>query len=514
MPLAKNPLIERGELANPAPPLGRMAATKPQGTPVTTSKPVLLVNPNRMKPAVAPLALDYLADALERQGLEVAPLDLCFAPDPAVAIAEGLSQLDPILVAVTVRNTDDVYMASQDFFIPRLKEITDAIKELTQAPIVLGGAGFSVAPEAILDFCDLEWGLWGEGETALPELAQRLAQGKPFRDIPGLVYRNGPRFRRNPPRFLPLHQTPAPQRGFVELGRYFQEGGQGNIETKRGCPQACTYCADPVGKGRQSRLRSPATVADEVEQLLSLGIDTLHLCDSEFNIPEDHAQAVCQELIGRGLGKKVKWYAYLAPAPFSRELATLMRRAGAVGVDFGADSGHAGILRRLGRDFGPEQLAETARLCHQEGLIFMYDLLLGGPGETRETLAETIELMKRLSPHRVGVSLGVRLFPGTALARQVKKEGPLEANPNLRGQVRSNDSLLAPIFYLSAALGDDAEDYLRRLIGGDERFFLPSAEAADQNYNYNDNSVLVEAIRKGYRGAYWDILRRLAEASS
>jgi radical SAM superfamily enzyme YgiQ (UPF0313 family) len=252
-------------------------------------------------------------------------------------------------------------------------------------------------------------------------------------------------------------------------------------------------------------------VVEEMSRLLEAGIDHLHLCDSEFNLPPFHAVEVCRQIIQRGLGTKVRWYTYASPVPFSDAMAALFRRAGCVGINFGVDSGVDSLLRILGRDFTVEDLQRTAAICHRQGIIFMYDLLLGGPGETRESLRQTIELMKRLSPHRVGASLGVRIFPGTKLAEMVRKEGPLSRNPSIRGAVDGNTSFFAPVFFLSSALEPEPEQYLAQLIDGDERFFIGAKSDVDQNYNYNDNSLLVQAIKRGYRGAFWDILRRISE---
>jgi len=286
----------------------------------------------------------------------------------------------------------------------------------------------------------------------------------------------------------------------------------GAIETNRGCPQQCIYCADPLGKGKRIRLRSPASVADEIEALLKMEIDHFHFCDSEFNLPPAHARDVCLEIIRRGFGAKIRWYAYCSPVPFSEELAVLFERAGCAGINFGVDSANDQMLRTLGRDFTVEEVVRTAQLCHHQGIIFMYDLLLGGPGETRDSLRETIKTMKRLSPSRVGTSLGIRIYPGTALAAMVRKQGPIEQNPNLQGaRDKLDKTFFAPIFYLSSALGEDAPEYLASLIAGDERFYSNFPNAGNKNYNYNENILLVQAIRDGYRGAFWDILRRLGE---
>jgi radical SAM superfamily enzyme YgiQ (UPF0313 family) len=266
-----------------------------------------------------------------------------------------------------------------------------------------------------------------------------------------------------------------------------------------------------VAKGKKYRLRPPEAVVDEIEVLVKKGIYHFHLCDSEFNLPYEHAVAICEEIIRRGLGPKLAWYGYLSPSPFDSELAALMKRAGCAGIDFGVDSGCDEILKNLGRDFTVDEIVKTASICHRYEIVFMYDLLLGGPGETKETIRKTIKLMKKIKPSRVGLSVGVRIYPGTPLGEMVKKEGVSPHNPALFGKVRGNENFLEPIFYISPEVGPGINAYIGELIGGDERFFFASPDEVSQNYNYNENSVLVEAIKKGYRGAFWDILRKIKE---
>ena len=472
---------------------------------------VLLVNPNRLRPPVAPLALDYMADVLRARKIEVTLLDLCFEPDPLAAVADTLRRVEPMLVAVTLRNTDNCYLASGQSFLPEFAEVVAAIRRSTSASVVLGGSGYSVSPSSILDALGADYGIAGDGEIPLAMLVEALASGNGLSGVPGLVWREGGEVRQNPPWMGPLESLPTRTRMLLDNRRYFAEGGQGGIETKRGCDRCCIYCADPVGKGRRVRPRSPAQVADEFEALLKQGVDHVHLCDSEFNVPASHALAVCEELTRRGLGERLRWYTYAKPGGVTPDLAGAMRRAGCVGVNFGADSGDDRILAELGRDFRSADLWETAAACREAGIACMYDLLLGGPGETRESIATTIDLLKRISPDRVGVSLGMRIYHGTAVAERLRAEGPMAGNPNLKGAVEDNDGFRAPVFYLSCALGDDAPDYVAGLVGGDRRFFFPTAEAGTEAYNYSNNERLVEAIRRGYRGAYWDILRRLSE---
>ena len=472
---------------------------------------VALVNPNRMKPGVAPIGLDYLAGSMAADGHEVGILDICFSADWQADVDSYFRAHQPGVVGLTIRNTDDCYFASQDFFIPFFKEVVERIRRATDAPIVLGGSGLSVAPGAIMELAGADYAVTGDGEVAFSLLAAKLESREEPSDVPGLTFRTPAGLASNPPTWMDMADLPVRTRGWLDNRRYFAEGGQAGVETKRGCDRKCIYCADPVGKGRTCRLRSPSQVVGEIRALLNQGMDCFHLCDSEFNIPLGHAEAVCREVIGSGLAGKFRWYTYASPAPFTDELAALMRCAGCAGIDFGVDSGDDGVLRSLGRDFGTEDVRRTAEICHRHGITFMYDLLVGGPGETRESVKRTIALMKEIEPNRVGVSVAVRIYNGTALGRMVRREGIAASNPSLHGRIGDNEDFLLPIYYISPKVGIEVVDNIADLIGGDQRFLYASMDQIDRNYNYNDNSVLVQAIRKGYRGAYWDILRRVQE---
>lgn len=334
---------------------------------------VVLVNTNMIEPLVAPIGLDYVAESLACDGFDVDLLDLALVEgDWREAVRSRLADGTPGVVGVTFRNTDDCYMASGQSFLPLLKHVLDEIRSHTDAPLVIGGAGFSVMPELVLEEVGVDVGVWGEGEGSFGPLADRLLAGDRIDDIPNLVFRDGTGWRRTAVSYAPLALLPQRTRRFVNNRAYFERGGQGSIETKRGCSQKCVYCADPVGKGSAQRLRPARAVADEMEALLAQGVDCLHFCDSEFNLPEHHARAVCEAIVERGLGDRLTWYAYAAPAPFSSDLARLMRRAGCVGIDFGADSGSDEQLKRLGRRHRAEDLTATADACREAGIVFMY----------------------------------------------------------------------------------------------------------------------------------------------
>jgi len=190
-----------------------------------------------------------------------------------------------------------------------------------------------------------------------------------------------------------------------------------------------------------------------------------------------------------------------------------MRKAGCVGIDFTGDSASGLMLNTYRQPHLKEDLASAVKLCRANNMKVMIDLLLGGPGETPDTVAETIEFVKQIDPDCAGASLGVRIYPGTEMADIVANEGPAETNPNIRRKYGGPVDLFKPTFYISSDLGPEPARLAKQLIAGNKRFFEPTPEITDSaeatDHNYNDNTELVEAIKKGARGAYWDILHQL-----
>jgi len=476
-----------------------------------------LINSNRMVPPIAPVGLDYVAGAARRAGVDVDLLDLGLAESPDNAVAQHFARRQPELVGISVRNVDDCFWPSGASFLPVIEKTIAAVRASTDAPIVLGGVGFSIFAREIVEHAGAEFGIRGDGEAAIVVLLGELRGDRRFDRVPGLIYRDGRTMRANDPAWP--HELSVPTaRDTVDNATYFRLGGQIGVETKRGCYRQCVYCADPLAKGPAARTRSPGEVADEVEALLAQGVDVLHLCDSEFNVPADHALAVCDELVRRRLPRRVRWYTYMAVTPFDAELARRMALAGCVGINFTGDAAAQSMLAFYRQPHRKEDLARAVSLCRKHDMAVMLDLLLGGPGETPDTLAETIRFVKQIGPDCAGAALGIRVYPNTALARILLAEGPLEANSGIRRRYDGPIDLLQPTFYIAPALGDRPAQLVRELIDRDDRFFPPEDGTGDAesdaqgDHNYNENQILADAIAAGARGAYWDILRKLRAA--
>lgn len=496
---------------------------------------ITLINTNLMRPPIAPIGLDYIATSLRAAGVDTGILDLGLTADPNAALGEYFACHSPQLVGLSFRNLDDAFWPSMQSFLPVLRRIVEQTRRLTAAPIVLGGTGFSVFPQRILEYAGGDYGIHGDGEAGMLALAQALQNKRPLQAVQGLVWPDGHQIRANEPCWPESPRIPT-TRDAIDNPTYFRLGGQIGLETKRGCNRQCIFCADVLTKGAAVRMRSPIDVADEAESLLRQGIDVLHLCDAEFNIPYEHAMAVCREFIARGLGERVRWYAYLAVLPFDRPLALAMRRAGCVGINFTGPAASDTMLAAYRQPHRQQDIAETIHASRDSGITTMIDLMFGGPGETPQTVADAIGFVKGLPVDVVGAGVGVRLHPSMPITQLVTAEAPLQGNPGIRRCYDGPIDMMQPTFYISPALGCQPARLVCDCIAGDKRFFEPSDEVSSRQdnpaghsnteppsaapggpgaatesrgYNYNDNDPLVRAIAGGARGAYWDILRNL-----
>lgn len=419
-------------------------------------KRVALVNPIRQRRGVAPVALEYLMSGLRRRGIESEVLDLCYCRDSAGEVRRFFQSRPFDLVGVTFRNLDDVWFGQ--WFLPKLARVVKEIKQATAVPVVVGGSGYSIAPRRILDESGADLGVVGEGEDALPFLAECAGDRSRYPEVPGLVWREGSEVRINPSGTLDLCSLRLADRSAIPHDRYTYAGGKkggAGVQTKRGCDQNCIYCVVPNIEGRQIRLRPTSDIVEEIGNLCESGVRRFFICDSEFNVPEEHAASICSEIVSAGLGERIVWQAYVSPVPFSLELAQLMKRAGCETIFCTTDHGNDLMLERLGKNFRVEDIRRAVAVARSAGLSAIYSLMLGGPGETMATVEEAVGMVMALRPIKINLSdpPGIRIYPNTPIADIVRQEGFSRKNPNLQGRIEGNDDFFEPVFYLSRGLG-------------------------------------------------------------
>lgn len=391
--------------------------------------------------AVFPLGLAFVAGSLRAKGHEVEVLDLLDNEAPESAVAKAIQTFKPRLIGLSVRNIDNQDSANPVFFLPEVRQIVETCRKNSKAPVVIGGAGYSIFPEAALKYLDGDYGVVGEGEDAFVRLARALETEGETSDIPGVIQRGG---SLNPPRdFISnLDGVPDPARGDLDVERYLA-GGVMPIQGKRGCHRKCIYCSSPLIEGHTVRLRSPSRIVDEMEVALNTyGVERFFFVDNLFNFPETHAIELCETTIARGL--QVKWRSILHPLYVSRRLVELMKRSGCVEVSLGFESGSDRILRALAKGFRTDDIRRTSRLLKEFGIDQTGFLLLGGPGEDRESVEESISFAESLDPEAMKLAVGIRIYPGTALARLAVRDGVISPDSDL----------LEPVFYISPAVRD------------------------------------------------------------
>jgi len=357
-------------------------------------------------------------------------------------------------------------------------------------------------PAAILELAGADLGIVGDGEQTLVDLVRRIHDKREYLDLPNLIYRHRGKIVTNKRIDGQIEEIPVPRRRLIDNKRYQDLGAMVGIETKRGCGQQCIYCADPVAKGKNMRLRPPQLVIEELKDLLAQGVSWLHLSDSEFNLPLDHAKEICTAIINAGIQGNLKWYCYSSPKPFDAELARLMKRAGCQGINFGIDSLDDEQLIRIGRNHTFGDIQQLIKYLKDEKLNYIFDLLIGGPGETEETVKTSFDRIRKLNIPLVGISVGVRVYPGTPLARLIL-DGHLVKG--LSPQNASHD-FSAPTFLVSPYLGREPFLLLKEFVGEDPRFLFLSSPSDTGSYNYAGDELLCKTIQQGARGAYWDII--------
>lgn len=474
------------------------------------SRTVILINPDREKPLVAPLALDYLAASLRHSGYEPELLDLPFESDWYAATNHAVAKRELLAVVILVRHLDDGLYNSQTFFLPKSRTLIEYLRSKTKAPIIVVGGAYSLVPEDILRFCRADFGVAGDPEVAVSRLLGAIGNGGGYKGIPNIGWMDGKAFHQQPVEAISLRKEWLSERSFIDNVRYFNESGVTRFETKRGCTVREIYSTEPIIHGTAVRLRLPDHIAQEVENLANMGIYSLHADDVHFNEPYDHALAVCRAMRERGMRERVRWYATCTPRGFDQELADAMAAAGCQGIALRSESGDSEQLSRMGQTHTPDDIVRATECCRRAGILSISEVTIGGPGESRRSIERTINLMKASSPDMISINYGVRVYPNTPLGNVVLTVTPLRENFHLRGAIYNNESLLRPVFYIESLLGRGVEEYIEDLIDHDPKYLFPFRKDVDKTYNYNDPTILTEAIlHEGHRGAHWDIWRRL-----
>ncbi|MBI5536844.1 MAG: radical SAM protein [Deltaproteobacteria bacterium] len=402
---------------------------------------VLLVSSNteRVNMVTMPVGLAMVACACRNAGHEVAVCDLLDAVDPVLAVQRAIELERPLVIGISVRNIDDQTRASPRFLLEQVRPVVSACQQATAVPIVLGGAGYSLFPDAALEYLGADFGVCGDGEAVFPSLLECIERGLDPAALAGVHARG--RRDASPASFAEsLDSLPCFDASLLRYARGDVQDLWVPVQSRRGCPNDCSYCATAAIQGRTIRQRSPAAVVDAIRRYLDAGFRSFYFVDNSFNIPERYALELCAAL--RALDPKPRWRCILYPHLIHEGLVRSMAEAGCVDVALGFESGNPGVLREMNKRYAPSDVAETSRLLALHGIRRSGFLLLGGPGESRASVEQSLDFAQSLSLDFLKITVGIRIYPGTRLAERAVKDGMLDPG----------DDLLMPRFYLAPDL--------------------------------------------------------------
>jgi radical SAM superfamily enzyme YgiQ (UPF0313 family) len=268
-----------------------------------------------------------------------------------------------------------------------------------------------------------------------------------------------------------------------------------NVQTKRGCPFACIYCTYPLLEGRRMRLRPIEAIIAEIRTLIEVhGVSYVYFVDDIFNYPTDFAEQLCRTMTAEQLA--INWSAFINPAFMPPGLLDVMLAAGCDAVEYGTESGSPLMLTNLGKAFTVADVREASRLCRERQVDFAHYILFGGPGETRETILESFNLMDELEPTAVIAMTGIRIFPGTPLHRTALAEGVIDGATDL----------LEPVFYISPAVRDEMAGLVTSEAIKRMNWVVPGLEV-------NISDAMLEALRMfPVKGPLWKLMKRLGRS--
>lgn len=401
---------------------------------------VLLISANTetVNMPVLPLGLGCVAASVQRAGYPVRVLNLQDQTEPLAAVQEIVEEFPPEVIGISVRNIDDQNRERPMFYLDSVKEIVSICRNTTRAVIVLGGAGYSIFPQSALDYLEADLGIQGEGEAAFLELLHRLRNKIGLSGIPGLhFYCHG---TQNPPKRidnLAVYPLPLPDTHIRIPAMLEEEEIWFPVQTRRGCPMDCNYCSTASIEGRTIRKYPPEKIVEMISRYVDAGFDRFFFVDNTFNFPPSYAKTLCDRLISADL--KIIWRCILYPWKVDETLAEKMALAGCREVSFGFESGSIKILRNMNKRYSPDDVRKISERLKAAGIHRMGFLLLGGPGENRKTVLESLTFADSLALEVVKVTTGIRIYPHTLLARTAREAGLIE----------SDADLLFPKFYMA-----------------------------------------------------------------
>lgn len=427
---------------------------------------------------VYPLGMAVVASALIRAGHRVAQYDFLVNGRSGPHLQKALQKFGPDFVGISLRNIDNVdsFSAKHVWYLDDIRSLVRMIRQANAAPVVVGGPGFSIMPQDVLDYIAADFGVVGEAEHALCGLIAQLEQGQ---RAPRIVNANSVLLS------APEMASPCWDEKLVRF--YFERSGMVGLQTKRGCPHHCQYCSYPNLEGRRLRPMEPEAVVDDILRLQKkFAVNTIFFTDSIFNDSSGHYLILAEEILRRNL--HIAWYGYFRPQGIGLKELRLLKRTGLTAMEVGTDAASDATLEGLKKQFAFEDVIAFNRACIKAEIPAAHFIIFGGPEETAATVQAGLNNIQKLRQCVVFAFAGIRIHPNTGLYERALQERIIS----------NNDSLLKPSYYFSPNLNPQIMNATieKAFHGRRDRIFPPSEGLIR----------LATMNRFGYRGLLWDRL--------
>ncbi len=364
-----------------------------------------------------PITLLYIATILKNEGHDVHLLE---------SQAEKLSHEDARKRINHIKPDVIVYPTST----MTIREDADVMKDYkadTGAVILAFGSHITFEPKQALDIGGMDFGVMKEAEYIIRDVVNGLEIKQDIKKIKGLCYTKGGQLKINEPYpyIRNLDELPFPDRDYIKNFTYFSplvlKMPWTTAITSRGCPGRCTFCTSPAYYGRVLRFRSADNVVDEMEYLKKQGYNEIFYRDETFTAHPQRLNDICAEILTRKLD--ISWVCNARIGNLNKENLQLMKKAGCHYIKIGVESGVQSILDIVKKDIQITETIKTFELMNQVGINSHAHMILGCPGETKETIRKTLDFVKRINPTTITYNTFIA-FPGTPHFDKIKQLHP------------------------------------------------------------------------------------------
>lgn len=394
-----------------------------------------------------PLGIAYVAAAFEAAGCEVRVFDYIVSHYSREKLSAQLADFQPDAVGAGCV-TMNFYDAQQI-----IRDVKSCNQEILT---MMGGPHVSfTAEETLRNYPEIDLIFIGESDDTIIEFVPLIKQKNKWHNIRGIAFRQNDEIINNGKRdfIMDVDCIKMPARHLLPVSRYRALGFPVSMITGRGCPNSCIFCLGRKMVGSKIRRRRTKNVLDEMEQIVGLGFERINIADDLFASDKERVKEICAGIRKRDL--KFTWSAFARVDTVDQEMLEAMVAAGCDSVSFGVESGNPEMLKRIKKGIKLEQVHNAVKMCKQSGMIAHASFMVGLPGETKETLAQTEELAKSLD-----IVYGYHYlapFPGTTVREKVHKYD-LEILTNSWDKYDANDAIVRT----SALQPQDIREFVAR----------------------------------------------------